>query len=574
MLSVMAGYMKGINNLFSFGLPLVALGFVIWQYTDMTTQRDCYKAGNECDAFPIPRTSILHGVRSRRIPNDKITEAERDVNGATGVWIEVNTVDVLKYEDAKLKIKQFTLYTKSPHNVAEKSSVDVESFNTACTTTGCLSDVRKMYARYSLGCYAKDTMAIDHTVSPACKCLEEFLGKITLADSDADAWPKSTDKNTDMYEATQYCSTRNENAYTVEYAGTLNTHGISINGLLFLTWGMICILGRQVTQKSDGPTSATGTSEVSMSFGSRMFYVMILQVGIFLTILSFTVFNVDHHTWDDKNPGHALMALRAKKDGETSYTTTGLGTLLEVTDAYSVETDRGKGMSTGPLLRSILWVALVVQTLVVALWTYLYIKSGYELYIPVLARVATDLPLIAGFTFQGVSVLVQNGFTNYSFLDYNVFVIVAICLLQHVSNVTKLFYDAVCRKTTTQTFIDLKTNDTGMTDDVVKKITTVLQFFGKIRIWIFLLVTVGCILLLTGTNELNKSLVLGNFTQSQVFVFALTLYLTNVSYDIVRELLPVQFENHDADSARFYIIAVYITFYVVNQYLYTTKMNE
>ena len=573
MLSVMAGYMKGINNLFSFGLPLVALGFVIWQYNDMLTHKDCYKAGNECDAFPIPRTSTLHGVRSRRIPNDKITYLEVNAEHYT----VVNTVDVLKFDDDALQSKEFSLYTKSPHNVAGKSSLDVASFNTKCTQPGCLSDVRKMYARYSLGCYAKDTMVIDPTVSPACKCLEEFLGKITLVDSDANAWPKNTDKNTDMYMATQYCSTRNENAYTVEYAGTLNTHGISINGLLFLTWGMICILGRQVTQTSDVNTggefyTATGTGAVS--FGSWRFYVMLLQAGIFITIMTATVFNVDHHTWDDNGPGHALMALRAPKEGETSYTTTGLQTVLEVTDAYSVETDRGKGMSTGPLLRSILWVVLIVQTLVVALWTFLTMKEGYQLYIPVLARVATDLPLIAGFTFQGVSVLAQNGFTNYSFLDYNVFVIVAICLLQHVSNVTKLFYDAVCRKTTTKTFYELKTKDNGMTDEVAKKITTVLQFFGKIRIWIFLLVTVGCILLLTGTNELNKSLVLGNFTQSQVFVFALTLYITNVSYDIVRELLPVQFEKHDADSARFYIIAVYITFYVVNQYLYKEKMNE
>lgn len=282
----------------------------------------------------------------------------------------------------------------------------------------------------------------------------------------------------------------------------------------------------------------------------------------------------DHKTWDDEEPGNALMGLRAPKKGETPYTAAGSAPVLAVTDAYSVETERGKGMSTGPLLRSVLWVALIVQTLVVSLWTILNMRGGYELYIPVLARVATDLPLIAGFTFQGVSVLAQNGSTNYSFLDYNIFVIIAICLLQHVSNVTKLFYDAVCRNTTTQTFYDLKTKENEMTEQAVKKITTVLQFFGKIRIWIFLLVTVGCILLLTGTNELNKSLMLGNFTQSQVFVFALTLYLANVSYDIVRELLPVQFENHDADSARFYIIAVYITFYVTNQYLYVSKINE
>lgn len=566
MLSVMAGYMQGINTLFSFGLPLVALGFVLWQYTDVNSQMDCYKAGKNCDAFPIPRTSTLHGVRSRRIPNDKISYG---ASGATPSST-MNTVDVLQLSDENLRNKVFRLYTKSPANVAFTSSASVADFNTGCDTTanpGCLTDARKMFARYSLGCYHPNTMAANSDVSPACKCLEEFLGRITLADTNADAWPKSTDKNKDMYEATQYCSTRNENAYTVEYAGTLNTHGISINGLLFLTWGMICILGRQVTQADDT------TDKQTLSFGSWRFYVVLLQVGVFLSILYVTMF-VDHKTWDDEEPGNALMGLRAPKKGETPYTADGAAPVLAVTDAYSVETERGKGMSTGPLLRSVLWVALIVQTLVVSLWTILNMRGGYELYIPVLARVATDLPLIAGFTFQGVSVLAQNGSTNYSFLDYNIFVIIAICLLQHVSNVTKLFYDALCRNTTTQTFIDLKTNDSGMTDDVVKKITTVLQFFGKIRIWIFLLVTVGCILLLTGTNELNKSLMLGNFTQSQVFVFALTLYLANVSYDIVRELLPVQFEKHDADSARFYIIAVYITFYVMNQYFYVSKINE
>lgn len=562
----MAGYMQGINTLFSFGLPLVALGFVLWQYTDVTSQMDCYKAGKDCDAFPIPRTSTLHGVRSRRIPNDKISY------GASGTTPSstMNTVDVLQLSDDNLKNKVFRLYTKSPANTAFKSSESVTGFNTGCDTTAnpdCLTDVRKMFARYSLGCYDMNTMTANSAVSPACKCLDEFLGRITLADSNANAWPKSTDKNKDMYEATQYCSTRNENAYTVEYAGTLNTHGISINGLLFLTWGMICILGRQVTQTDDT------TDKQTFSFGSWRFYVVILQVGVFLSILWVTMF-VDHKTWDDEEPGNALMGLRAPKKGESPYTAAGAAPVLAVTDAYSMETERGKGMSTGPLLRSVLWVALIVQTLVVSLWTILNMRGEYELYIPVLARVATDLPLIAGFTFQGVSVLAQNGSTNYSFLDYNIFVIVAICLLQHVSNVTKLFYDAVCRNTTTQTFIDLKTNDSEMTEKAVKKITTVLQFFGKIRIWIFLLVTAGCILLLTGTNELNKSLMLGNFTQGQVFVFTLTLYLANVSYDIVRELLPVQFEKHDADSARFYIITVYITFYVMNQYLYVSKINE
>jgi hypothetical protein len=53
----------------------------------------------------------------------------------------------------------------------------------------------------------------------------------------------------------------------------------------------------------------------------------------------------------------------------------------------------------------------------------------------------------------------------------------------------------------------------------------------------------------------------------------LALFLSNVTYDIVRELLPVQFEKHDADSARLYIITTYVLYYVVNQRLFIDKMN-
>ena len=86
--------------------------------------------------------------------------------------------------------------------------------------------------------------------------------------------------------------------------------------------------------------------------------------------------------------------------------------------------------------------------------------------------------------------------------------------------------------------------------------------------------TVSSLLLLTGTNELDKSLTIGTFTQGQLVVFVVVLYLSNVTYDIVRELLPVQFERHDADSARLWIITAYIVYYVINQLLFIDKMNQ
>ena len=102
-----------------------------------------------------------------------------------------------------------------------------------------------------------------------------------------------------------------------------------------------------------------------------------------------------------------------------------------------------------------------------------------------------------------------------------------------------------------------------------KKVTSVLQFFGWFRVWIFLLVTLGTVLFLTMTNELVKTTTVGNVFSSQVLVFALVLYLTNVGYDVVRELLPVEFQQYETDHTRFWIITLYLIFYNYNQHSYS-----
>ena len=87
--------------------------------------------------------------------------------------------------------------------------------------------------------------------------------------------------------------------------------------------------------------------------------------------------------------------------------------------------------------------------------------------------------------------------------------------------------------------------------------------------WIFLLVTLGTVLFLTMTNELVKTTSVGNVFSSQVLVFALVLYLTNVGYDVVRELLPVEFQQYETDHTRFWILTLYLIFYNYNQHSYT-----
>ena len=580
-----------------FALPLITLIVAVTHHKWIDDALDCYNTDQTCKAFVIPVTSTLHGVLSPRLPNHSI----KFTSATEPTGKEMDILDVVKSTAGNLNTMVFNLFTKSVAGTPFVESSQIDHFNTKCNLQGsgglnktaeCVTQVRQSYAAYALDCYMQDSMDLDYTVSPACECLEMFQNEIygVLTDN-KNEWTNTegSSQYNDLSDAALYCSARNEHSYTVDYAGVMNTYGLAVNGMLFLAWGLFSILTRMVTEnknKSSNNSHHVLLDRVWVGFAG------IAHVAIILLILIYSM--TTFKTTNETEKGHAIMHLRTNNQQIDKQPIR-----YEMADAAYLQTTEAneqwsEWMSTQGLTKSIFFVGWLLQVAVVGAWGFCYFgsqqpewKKDWKTYVPVLARVGTDLPLIVGFTLLGVSVMLQNGHTNYSFLDYNLFLILTICLLQHVSNVTKLFYDAVCRQTKSSVFYSLERKqihpDTGYQphgDEEPKqieqrnKITTVLQFFGWIRVWIFLLVTSFCVLLLTGTNELAKALPLGNFTQSQVFVFVLALFLSNVTYDMVRELLPVQFEKHDADSARLYIITAYVLYYVVNQRLFIDKMNE
>ena len=600
-----------------FALPLITLIVAVTHHKWIDDALDCYNTDQTCKAFVIPVTSTLHGVLSPRLPNHsiKFTSATEPTGKAEDI------LDVVKSTAGNLNTKVYNLFTKSVAGTPFVDSSQIDHFNTKCNLQGngglnktgeCLTQVRQSYAAYALGCYMQDSMDLDYKVSPACQCLEMFQNEIYgVLTENKNEWTNTegSSQYTDLSDAALYCSARNEHAYEVDYAGVMNTYGLAVNGMLFLAWGLFSILTRMVTEKHGQykKGNAKYSDKLPENLLDRVWvgFAGLAHVAIILLILiySMTTFETTHET----EKGHAIMQLRTNNQQIEKQPIR-----YEMADAAYLQTTEAnekwsEWMSTQGLTKSVFFVGWLLQVAVVVAWGFCYVGSTmqqwnnvhWRTYVPVLARVGTDLPLIVGFTLLGVSVMLQNGHTNYSFLDYNLFLILTICLLQHVSNVTKLFYDAVCRQTRSGVFRSLSRKGQTSNGDPMphfagpgylaaqqqifyekneeearNKITTVLQFFGWIRVWIFLLVTTFCVLLLTGTNELAKALPLGNFTQSQVFVFVLALFLSNVTYDMVRELLPVQFEKHDADSARLYIITAYVVYYVVNQRLFIDKMNE
>ena len=427
-------------------------------------------------------------------------------------------------------------------------------------------------------------LVMSHHKTDACKCVTDHFTAWTTAAASSETtkpWPVSayTEKDTSNKKAYELdvikqCSRRNPNKYNVEYAGAVNSEHIMQAGQGFLLAALVMMLVNSFEEESNTPVKK-----------------FMVAGGVFLSAL---VIGVTLGVYEDLKEGVWIAQveddskLLTKRDfmGTTVpgdfYTTgnAGEGTALE--DQSSM---------TKTMLRWFTYGAVLVWGLLSLLLIYCEFSTKHNS-ASILFRFVIDVPVIMGLTLTGVSVLIQNGYTNYNYLDLNIFLILCICFMQHMSNVIKMFYDAVCRNTKSEVFEMLyfhKQNDAqkvyieDIADEQTKKfvnspekqdsktnhVTNVLQFFGWFRVWIFLLVTLGTVLFLTMTNELVKTTSVGNVFSSQVLVFALVLYLTNVGYDVVRELLPVEFQQYETDHTRFWILTLYLIFYNINQHSYS-----
>ena len=176
--------------------------------------------------------------------------------------------------------------------------------------------------------------------------------------------------------------------------------------------------------------------------------------------------------------------------------------------------------------------------------------------------VQTDLPYIAGYASIGVGLLTANGLTNANSVLFAFLLLISIGFIQHISNVNKIIYDALCQNTKSDEISKLTTEGgaTPITNSDVQHMKDTLMFFGWTRVFWFVIIFGLTFSLLTFTRESSDHTQFTSLLNSHVFWFVLALFWANVGYDVLRELLPFQFERTPANQHKVIITASYLLF--------------
>ena len=512
-------------------------------------KEELYCNDTTCRGDAVVQSSLLHSVVNTKLKyyNFKTAIAGLDESDSYSIY---DLIEATK----KSKLELFTGELNADGN--KKVKITMDPTDTTANpdwifSSNATTDKTENFALYAMGCSGYnsnsefvpmktqyDTNIESGKYSDACVCFDSFMNEKT-------SWTDITEKKEYVKDHMNFCSERNLGHYSVEYEDSINARDLMFAGQIFLCCGLLVIIYRRVSVSIQGYISQSGYDFV---------YIVLSTVG--LVLLS------GYGLQESNDDADKLMRIR---DGQFASNVVHM----------KVTKDGSEQMPLSNLPFTLIMTGALVQ-IVISIFLVYFNRHKTSKETPIVYRIATDWPLIVGFTMVGVSVMLQTGATNTTHLAIFAFILFVTCLLQHVSNVVKIFYDTVCRNTDHSVFVNVQQNSEKMDKNgpvsdehgflskqqTAKKTTDVLQFFGWIRVWIFLMVTLASIFTLTLTKELVKSN-MHNSNQLLFFVFA--FYFANVGYDLVRELLPMQFEKHDTDSSRFYIISLYIIFYNANQ---------
>ena len=219
-----------------------------------------------------------------------------------------------------------------------------------------------------------------------------------------------------------------------------------------------------------------------------------------------------------------------------------------------------------------------------------------------LKHIACDVPLIAGFAIMSVGVFAQSDITSVQSLVGCSLIIVVLGFLQHISNLVKGLYTRICARLDAKMVMRLTlydesssgprdmrrtmnpdatnvlntVNGSNDTDDkmVETHVRPILQFFGYTRLYIFLVIVVGVIVLTFIAKDTSSVYTLHSMLDGQFLYFLLAFLVCTVGFDLLYEVLPFMFEDKNTESTRVQVLLAYVIFFCVNQLLYFWRLPQ
>jgi len=380
--------------------------------------------------------------------------------------------------------------------------------------------------------------------------------------------------------------------YTIKYKGVIDTRHIGDNGQYLLYLGILTVMintlyhwsgkDKRLEENEEGHNYDANTGEqlfrvkpFQNQFGYRAFaYFLLLCIAG--GSISFLVLNyyIDHHnvgcetidifdtgtSVDDKDRCRTQRDLLNNRPSTYSQPYLVLTTLYHVTSSFAY--------------------GLIAFFALIRLYNYAKgskAKDGqieYFWILPetaVMRRIGTDVPFITGYACLGTALLAQAGVQDLTSLMFSFTILFITGFLQHISNVCKLMYDSLCKHTSGIVMEMLFRKEQQRKDTFVSE---TLQFFGWSRLFMFFTIGLTTLSFMTMTRETVESNHVQTFTNGQVFYFALAFFWSNISYDVVRELIPFTFERVHMDHSKVVITLLYLLYYNVNMNLFADQMKS
>lgn len=213
----------------------------------------------------------------------------------------------------------------------------------------------------------------------------------------------------------------------------------------------------------------------------------------------------------------------------------------------------------------------------------------------VVDRVGADVPTIVGFALLGMAILLQADVSNSTSVLGGVFILLTAGFVQHISNVVKILYESICSRLSSDVVVGLTlhdeasaTKDNAEVERILKnvlgpdetsktagnkKVRDVLQFFGWTRLYLFLIVLTLAASFFTYAKDSTESHPIRGMLDGQVLYFSIVFLFANVGFDMMYELMPMQFENVSSDMLKIYFVCGYLVVFNLNQIMYIRSIT-
>ena len=380
--------------------------------------------------------------------------------------------------------------------------------------------------------------------------------------------------------------------YTVKYKGVIDTRHIGDNGQYFMYLGILTVVLNMLyvwthkgyvnydddfLEDDDGNpilnTNFVKDPNSKKNFQHRIFaQILVFAITVLALVLLILNYTRDpHETGCDEtnanNDGrcHTKRDLLNNRDGTYERPYLVLTTLYQVTTTFSYV-----AIFLFAGVRAFFMLAGETKNKDTGEQTNGAYTEYHNLEGAIPRRIGTDLPFITGYACMGTALLAQSGVQDLTSLMFSFTILFITGFMQHISNVCKIMYDSLCKKTTPAamtTIFQKKEGDTTYAGST-------LQFFGWSRLFMFATIGLATLSLMTMTREVVESNHVQTFTNGQVFYFALAFFWSNIGYDVVRELIPFTFERIHMDHSKALITGLYLLYYNLSMYWFVDQIKN